>query len=211
MKKFSRNFKSFGSWRKNRGLTHYAKRVIRLHDLYPKLPLRQLRGLRRPIMEPDYSVLEWARLSSESKTSRVKALSILDEMRDGVSFSEACENYGLDSRTAIRHIKSALSKIRGRWVANEFDFIERAMNIYENGSIKSIVIDDSRYASIIGKYYNDVKKALETGDESVLRKYKKIVIRDVDGKKHKLETRLDKIRDIEEAKEEPEFYQIYSV
>ena len=48
-----------------------------------------------------------------------------------------------------------------------------------------------------------------TGDWKPLQKYKKLKIRDVKGKTHKLETNPSKIQDIELAKEEPEFFDIY--
>jgi hypothetical protein len=132
-------------------------------------------------------------------------------MRDRISLTRASKEIGFDREIVKQHIKSTIYKRKRRWRAKTFDRIQRQMNIYERGIIKSIIVTNSKDASLIGKYYNDVKKALETDDESVLRKYKKRVIRDAKGKKHKLETRLEKIYEIEEAKEEPEFWEIYEV
>jgi hypothetical protein len=132
-------------------------------------------------------------------------------MRDRISLKRATKEIGLDTESVKQHIRSAIYKRKGRLRAKRFDKIQREMNIYEKGRIKSIVVINSRDASLIGKYYNDVKKALETNDEKILRKYKRRIVKDAKSKKHRLETRLEKIFEIEEAKEEPEFYQIYEV
>jgi len=132
-------------------------------------------------------------------------------MREKTSLTKASREIGLDGEIAKQHICSAIYKRKGRWRAKKFDKIQRKMNIYERGKIKSIIITNSKDASLIGQYYNDVKKALETGNEKVLKKYKKKIIKDAKGKKHILETRLERIYEIEEAKEEPEFYSIYEV
>ena len=159
----------------------------------------------------DFSQIGWKSLKPRERTIRNLSLKVLDLMRDKKSLTKASKEFGLERETVKQHISSAIFKRNSRWVAKKFDKIQRGMNIYTRGKIKPIVVPNSKHASLIGKYYNDVKKALETGDEKILRKYKRRVIRDSKNRKHKLETRLEKIRDIEEAKEEPEFYQIYEV
>jgi hypothetical protein len=162
-------------------------------------------------MSRKFSVWGWFELKPKDRHLRNLSLKILSEMREGKSLTRASKEIGLDREIVKQHIKSTIYKRKRRWRAREFDKIQRGMNIYERGRIKSIVVTNSKDASLIGKYYNDVKKALETGDESILRKYKKKVIRDAKGKKHKLETRLEKILEIEESKEEPEIWEIYEV
>jgi hypothetical protein len=159
----------------------------------------------------DFSKISWKKLKSKDRSIRILSLKVLDFMRDNISLTRASREVGLDVETAKLHIRSAIYKKRGRWRAKKFDRIQREMNIYERGKIKSIIVTNSKDASLIGKYYNDVKKALETNDERILKKYKRRVIKDAKGKKHRLETRLEKILEIEEAKEEPEFWEIYEV
>jgi len=159
----------------------------------------------------NFSKVSWRKLKPRDRSIRILSLKVLDLMRDKLSLTKASIEVGLERETVKQHNRSAIYKRKGKWRAKKFDRIQRGMNIYENGKIKSIVITNSKYASLIGSYYNDVKKALETNDEKILRKYKRRVVRDSKNRKHKLETRLEKIREIEEAKEEPEFYQIYEV
>ena len=159
----------------------------------------------------DFSQIGWKNLKPRERTIRNLSLKVLDLMRDKKSLTKSSKEFGLERETVKQHISSAIFKRNSRWVAKKLDKIQRGMNIYTRGNIKSIVVPNSKHASLIGRYYNDVKKALETGNDSFLKKYKRRLIRDAKGKKHKLETRLDKIRDIEESKEEPEFYQIYEV
>ena len=54
-----------------------------------------------------------------------------------------------------------------------------------------------------------VNKALKHNDPSVLNKFKNLKIIDAEGKEHNFETDLDKLHEIAEAQEEPEFLQIY--
>jgi hypothetical protein len=159
----------------------------------------------------DFSKVKWTKLKPKDRFIRILSLKVLDLMREGVSLRKASKEVGIDIETVKQHIRSAIYKRRGRWRAKKIDKIQREMNIYERGRIKSIVVTNSKDASLIGKYYNDVKKALETNDERILKKYKRRVIKDAKGKKHRLETRLEKILEIEEAKEEPEFWEIYEV
>jgi len=85
------------------------------------------------------------------------------------------------------------------------------MKINENGKETSIQINDSRMASLIGRYQNAVKQFLNTGDKKTLRKFSRKKIKDVDGNLHSLETNPDFLIDINERIEEPEFYELYAV
>jgi hypothetical protein len=157
----------------------------------------------------DVSKVSWKKLKNRSM--RILALKVLDLMRDKISLTKASKEVGLDKDVVKQNILSAIYRRKGVWKAKKSDRIQRGMNIYERGRIRSIIVRNSKDASLIGKYYNDVKKALETRDGKILRKYRRASIRDSKGKKHRLEIRLEKIFDIEESKEEPEFYQIYEV
>jgi len=91
-----------------------------------------------------------------------------------------------------------------------FDRIEVGMHFYEKDiGVTSIVTTNSEDRSLIGSYFNAVKKALKTSDESGLMTFRNKKIIDSDGKIHKFETDLDAIYGIEEQQEEPEFFDIY--
>lgn len=153
----------------------------------------------------------WSKLTTSQRNVRMLSLKTLDLMREGKSLSKSSFEVGIKTDIAKQHLKSAIYKRRERWRAKKIDFIQRRMNIYERGKIKSITVTNSKDSSLIGEYYNDLKKLLEKGDTSVLRKYKRRVIRDSKGRRHRLETRPQKIFDIEDSKEEPEFYTVYEV
>ena len=83
------------------------------------------------------------------------------------------------------------------------------MIISENGIDTSVIIRNSKSASIIGKYQNAKRHFLESGDDSKLKEFSKIKLKDIDGKIHRFETNPEKIIDIEDRKEEPESFEIY--
>jgi len=100
--------------------------------------------------------------------------------------------------------------VNGIWIAKKFDRIYRVLKINENGKEMSIETSNSKTASIIGKYHNAVKQFLNTGDSKTLKQFKKIKIKDSNGNIHTLETNLQKLVEINEKIEEPEFYEVYS-
>ena len=106
---------------------------------------------------------------------------------------------------------NAFRKKGRRWIAKRFDRIPRVMKINEKGKEISIEINDSRTASAIGRYHNAVKQFLNTGKKEQLRKFKNKKIKDSNGKVHSFETNPEALIDINEAIEEPEFYQLYAV
>jgi hypothetical protein len=132
-------------------------------------------------------------------------------MRQGSPLAVAAREIGIDPRTVARHLGKALAKrADGKYHARPTDKISRNMTIYSQGKQTAITVADSTTASTIGQYFNAVRKYLNTGDNSDLKKFKNVTIVDSDGNKYRLETDVKKIRAIEAAKEEPEFFQIYS-
>jgi hypothetical protein len=130
-------------------------------------------------------------------------------MREGKPLYTASRLRGIDARTVKAHLGRYIRKRHKRWHARRADRIERGLIVYERGNIVSIVVNDSETASIIGQYLNDVKKVLAAGDVSILKPYKKLIIRDAKRKKHKLETRLNRLKLIELKREEIEFTDVY--
>jgi len=84
------------------------------------------------------------------------------------------------------------------------------MNVYENGKQEWIEIRYSRTASKIGKYNSAVNEFLMTGNEDVLKQFKK-PFKDSKGNSHFFETDPGKLYGIAESQEEPEFYEIYKI
>ncbi|MEM3502849.1 MAG: hypothetical protein QXJ62_05015 [Nitrososphaeria archaeon] len=130
-------------------------------------------------------------------------------MRNGQSLTRASRELQTKPETVIRNT-NAFKKVNGKWTAKKYDKISRVMSIYENGKQEWIEIRDSRTASRIGKYSNAVKEFLSTGNVEALKQFRKS-FKDANGKLHHLETDPNKLYEIAEAQEEPEFYEIYKI
>jgi hypothetical protein len=206
---FSEKYSSFSKWLKkaNKNST-YTQRIVKLHKLEPDLNLHDLSKAR--ISDFDLSRKRWSRLTPQEKTKRNLSLEVLRRIRHGDSLADSCKETGISEKEAVKYLRSCIYKKKARWLPKKYDSIERALQIYENGEIRTIVIKGSKNSAVVGEYYNAVKNYLVSGDSGYLKPFKKKIIIDAYGKKHKLETDPDKIRDIEESKEEAEFFEVYS-
>jgi hypothetical protein len=206
---FSKDFRTYGDWLKAMPRdTRYAKEIIRKHQLFPDKSLNQLRTLK--ISDYELSQTAWKNLSSQQKMDRKLSLEILRSLRKGESLTHVLEKRGLRKDFALKNLGNQLQKSNGKWIACKTDSLEVEMSVYTKDGLKSVVTTSSKDRSRIARYFNDVQKALKTGDESVLRKYKKLNLIDAEGKEHNFETDLDRLYEIRETIEEPEFFEIYS-
>jgi len=206
---FSKDYRTFNQWLKAASrTTRYAKQIIRDHVRFPTLSLKELKHLN--IGDKDLSGIEWDSLSSVEKRDRNLAFEVLRSMRKGERFKNAVDAVGIKRETAIKHLGKYLTKSRGYWRVPSSDSIQAAMAFYDRdeGYI-TIVTRNFKDRSKIGKYLSAVNKAVKTGDDSELRKFRNMVIVDAQGNPHHFETDLDSLYGIEEAQEEPEFFEIY--
>lgn len=215
--KFSKHFETYTEWLINQTTeSEYKNRIVRMHNLHPDATLAQLRGHAKGkeamlSNKPGLPVSKraWKTLSPGEKLSREKSLEILSEVRrNKKSLSQASRDKGVSIKSVLQNTR-AFKKAGNRWMPKTYDRISRVMRINENGRDVSIEINDSRTASLIGRYHNAVKKYLETGDETGLKKFEGKTIKDAQGNKHTLETRPEALDQIAEGIEEPEFYDIY--
>ena len=217
MSHFSKKYNTYNEWMIDNIIdTEYKHRITRLHNLYPDATLSQLRGhagkkekwlSTKTIIQ--ISRRSWRSLSPGEKLLREKSLEVLSEVRrNKKSLTRASKDRGISIKSVLQHT-GAFKKFGNRWLPKAYDRISRVMAINENGRIVSIEVRDSRTASKIGRYHNAVKKYLETGDDTELKKFEDTKIRDAQGNTHTLETDADTIDEIAEGIEEPEFYDIY--
>ena len=203
---FSKDYRTFNQWLnafpRN---TEYAKQVIRDHERFPNFSLRDLTHLTSG--NKDMSGIAWENLSSEAKRDRNLAFEVLRSMRKGEKFKNAVNTVGIKRETAIKQLGKYLTKSRGYWRVTRRDSIQAAMVFYDRdqGYI-TIITRNSQDRTKIGKYLSAVSKALKTGNDSGLKKFRNMVIVDAHGNSHHFEMDLDSLYDIEEAQEEPEFF-----
>jgi len=217
--RFSKRFKSFEDWLSTQDRdTSYVERIIRLHSLYPKASLDQLRGhaksktklLSKSKPMPMYA-RSWNTLSPKEQSVRERALEVLGlARRSSRSLTKLCREHGISVK-AVLGATNGFKKVNGRWRAKKMDHISRRMAINENGREIFIEISDSRYATTIGKYQSAIKEYLNTGNIGVLRKFKGKKVKDSQGKWHTLDTNPSAILEINARREEPEYYDIYEV
>lgn len=215
-KPFSKEFKTFEEWQKKAKLTSYSKGIEKRHAIYPQASLSQLRrhpvGKEKPlgqlIKKPIYQ-RPLSALSQIEKFQRERSLKVLSVMRkEKLSLSKASEISGISPKTVIRST-NALKSVNGIWRVKKYDRIPRVMSINEDGREAWIAVNDSRTASIIGKYHNAVKNYFDTGDLTYLKPFKGRTIKDSDGNTNTLETDRDRLYAIAEGREDEEFYSIY--
>jgi hypothetical protein len=206
---FSREYRTYGEWFKAQPRdTRYAKEIIRKHQLFPDKSLNQLRNFR--ISDYELSQTAWKSLTSQKKRDRNLSLEILRTVRNGDSLTEVLEKRGLRKDFALKNLGNHLHKSNGKWVVTKTDSLEVEMSVYTDVGTKAIITKSSKDRTRVAKYFNDVQKALKTGDESVLKKYKNMKIIDAEGNEHHFETDFDRLYEIRETIEEPEFFEIYS-
>lgn len=151
----------------------------------------------------------WGSLSPALQETRKRSLSALSKMRQGLSLTAAAREVGIDRRTVLVHLGRAIVKPAGKYVARPTDDISRSMVINTQGRQTVIAVRGSKTASTIGQYHNAVRQYLNTGEMSTLKAFENVTVVDSAGVRHRLETNIKKIRAIESAKEEPEFFEIY--
>jgi len=214
---FSPRYSTYEDWLKRfRGSESYKQRIIRLHSKYPNASLSQLRGhpkarerqLHLRKKKPIYR-RAWTSITDKQAKQRKKALEVLKEVRNGKSLTKASKELHIKPETVIKHT-NAFKKVKGRWIAKSQDRISRIVSIYENGKQEWIEVRDSRTASRIGQYNSAVNEFLMTGNEDILKQFKK-PFKEANGKQHHFETDPEKLNEIVESQEEGEFFEIYKI
>ena len=214
---FSKDNATFEDWLKaHTETTPYNQRISRTHERFPKASLSQLRGHasrgRRPVSElkeiPIYK-RSWSSLNKRELSRREKSLEVLTKVKRGQSLTRSSRESHTSAKTVLKNT-NAFKKLKGKWFAKSQDRISRTMSIYEDRKQEWIEVRDSRSASRIGEYNKAVHQFLATGNEDVLKGFRK-PIRDSQGKLHHFETNQSRLIEIAEAQEEPEFFEIYRI
>ena len=211
MKRFSDLFPTFFDWQNKVRITNYAKQISRLHYFYPDATLSQLSGKQKlPNTKLFIHQVDTRGLRPKEKALRRTSLSVLNKIRRGENPRNVINDSEISEKNLLKHLGNNI-KIKNKTIkVTKSDKIPRQMIISEHGKETLIIVKNSKDASKIGEYHNAKRQFLESGNSSSLKKFKKIKIKDTDGKSHQFETSPKKIIEIEDRKEEPEFFDIYA-
>jgi hypothetical protein len=107
---------------------------------------------------------------------------IVTDVREGKTLAEAARTFHRSPRTVRRLAGSVLTKgSNGRWAVKKRDRLLRILQMLNRKGRFEVAIRDSRYATLISKYWHAVELYRDTGDSSsILRFHGKYVI-DADG------------------------------
>ena len=142
------------------------------------------------------SLRSWTELNSITKANRIRALEARRTLLEGKSLTYSARYCGLDVRTVQAHLKYFIYKHHGRYKARKRDTIQRGLNIFSHGKVRNIIVGDSDTASQVGLYYNDVKRVLTFGNPDQLKRWKDVVVTDIAGRTHRLETDINRLVEI---------------
>lgn len=204
--RFSKDYRTYGEWKKAQPIdSKYAKEVIRKHQIYPDRNLKFLNSLKNS--DIDLSLKPISALTDDEYTERGASLKVLSIMRKkNLTLSKSIEKakeygYNPSEKSVRKNLGNTLYKTGKGWKARKTDKIETRMSIYSNGKEEMITLTNSKDRTLIGKYFNDVKKVLHGDlDEKTFNKlYRRKIV--VDSKRHKweLETSKKEIEKIEAA------------
>jgi hypothetical protein len=201
-RRFSSKFATFPAWfAVQPSLSPYVARIARTHARYPAATLSQLRRHPRPKQEPLSRVPRAPRhripltyLTQRERFQRQRSLEVASEARRGRgSLSRLARARGIAPKT-VRRASGAFRKKGRRWVATQSDRVQRYLQTYEHGARKSVLVSDSRTATLLSRYANAVYHYLDTGDAGRLREFEGKTYIDARGKVHTIETDPAKLR-----------------
>jgi len=120
---------------------------------------------------------------------------VISKMRaDGVSLTEASQEFGLDRREVVRLGVSALRKrANGQYAAKANDRLLRVILVLTEEGKREIAVRDSRQATFVAEHWNAVHRYLERGDASALNRSQGKTIIDAKGKRIRLLTNLEEL------------------
>jgi hypothetical protein len=127
----------------------------------------------------------------------------------GESLTSAAKKLGVSNERARRYISAhGIAKFEGgKWLIT--DERPRQVPIASNGAQKVVVVSPSE-ASKAASYANAAKAFVNTNDPAVLEEWRGKTVKDIRGKRHKLETDPNELHRLAAA-DDPAFHEVYSV
>lgn len=141
-------------------------------------------------------------LSEKQQDKYNDAIEVLRKMRKGQTLTSASKDVGISPTTVKRYVGSALEKTKRRIVPRKEDRLLRKTDIYKNGRRLSIQVRGNKKASQILAYRDSVERRIDNGKKDALAPFEGRIVTDFEGKKHRLETDVAKLKRILEKQEE---------
>ena len=109
---------------------------------------------------------------------------VLTRMRDGASLAQASQEVGVDPRTVERLAGSALLQdSSGRYKAHGSDTVQRELRMPAPDGVRDVTVRDSKQATLVGEYWNEVHTYLVRGDASGLTRFAQARVTDATGER----------------------------
>jgi hypothetical protein len=121
-----------------------------------------------------------------------RVVAVISKLRSqGTSLQQTSKEVGVSPHTVVRWGGSALQKgPRGRYQAKKSDRLLRMLMIPTPEGPREIAVRDSRQASLLGEYWNAVRRYISFGDAIKIRNFDGEFITAEDGKRFALLTNL---------------------
>jgi hypothetical protein len=113
------------------------------------------------------------RLPQEAQIRRSEALVALTHMRRDprLTLAEAAHQVGTTPDVVRWYAGEALVRVQGNWQVRAGDRLYRRMYVHSGGQTVAVGVRGSQKASALSDYHQAVGIFLETGDESLLRRF----------------------------------------
>jgi hypothetical protein len=141
-------------------------------------------------------------LTPKQEAKYYSAIEVLRKMRKGETLTNASKDVGISPTTVKKYVGSSLEKTKRRIVPTKEDRLLRRTNIYENGRLVSVQVRGNKKASRILAYRDSVERRIDNNRKDALAPFEGLAVTDFEGKKHRLETDVSKLKSILEKREE---------
>ena len=119
--------------------------------------------------------------ASQEKWDRVGQV-ITKMQSDEISLQKAAREVGVGQKTVLRLAGSALRKrANGKYAVNKSEKVLRVLMIPTSEGRQEVAVRGFEAASEIGKFDSAVQKYLTTGDDSKLKRFRRLKLKDAHG------------------------------
>jgi hypothetical protein len=144
---------------------------------------KQTRKLK--LLPPPRSLDEFNAMSKDDQESWIHTTNVISKMRsDDLSLKRAAKDQGAELKRVARWRVRALKRRHNRsYSVSKTDSLLRVLQVATPDGVGEVATKSSRYARRLGQYWHAVDKYTRTGDDSRLKKFTGMQIKDANGNK----------------------------